>query len=92
MNMNWMVWTPVTAWFFVFIAVMLVCMTVWQILSPTVERKGFLPMVTTRGDRLFIGLLGSAYICLAWLGLTDGNLWYGVGISAAWLVTVMRWG
>ncbi|WP_018125621.1 DUF2160 domain-containing protein [Desulfovibrio oxyclinae] len=90
--MQWMVWTPVTAWFFVFIGVMLCCMTVWEVVSPTVARKGFLPIVTTRGDRLFIGLLGSGYICLAWLGLTDLPLWYGVGIAAAWLVTVMRWG
>ena len=42
------------------------------------ERRGFLPMATTRGDRLFIGLLGAAYIHLAWLGLTDLPLWYGV--------------
>ena len=45
---------------------MLVGMTVWEIRSPTVERKGFLPIATTRGDRLFIGLLSAAYINLAW--------------------------
>ena len=32
-------------------------------------RKGFLPIATTRGDRLFIGLLIAAYINLAFIGL-----------------------
>jgi predicted small integral membrane protein len=87
-----MAWTPVTASFFVFIALMLAGMTVWQILSPSIARRGFLPIVTTRGDRLFISLLGSAYIHLAWLGLTDLAVWIATVISVAFLVTVMRWG
>jgi hypothetical protein len=44
--------------FFICIVLMLAGMTVWEIKSPTVLRKGFLPIATTRGDRLFIGLLG----------------------------------
>ena len=65
---TWMYWTPEVAIFFACIAVMLAGMTVWEIRSPTVERKGFLPIATTRGDRLFIGLLTAAYINLAWIG------------------------
>jgi predicted small integral membrane protein len=67
-------------------------MTVWHIAAPAVERRGFLPMPTSRGDRLFMGLLGSAYIHLAWLGLTDMNLWWALGISLAWMIALMRWG
>lgn len=92
MNIDWMAWTPVTASFFGFIVLMLAGMTVWQILSPSIARRGFLPIVTTRGDRLFISLLGSAYIHLAWLGLTDLAVWIATVISVAFLVTVMRWG
>ncbi|HCU67704.1 MAG TPA: hypothetical protein DGF30_00355 [Desulfomicrobium sp.] len=90
--MDWMAWTPVTASFFGFIVLMLAGMTVWQILSPSIARRGFLPIVTTRGDRLFISLLGSAYIHLAWLGLTDLAVWIATVISVAFLATVMRWG
>ena len=55
---HWMAWTPPTGLFFACIALMLAGMTVWELRSPiAVERKGFLPMATTRGDRLFIGLL-----------------------------------
>ena len=83
--MEWMAWTPVTVAFFGGIALLLVGMTVWEIRSPCVERRGFLPIVTTRGDRLFIGLLGSAYIFLAWLGLIGAPLWAPLGLAVLWL-------
>jgi predicted small integral membrane protein len=92
MDIGWMAWTPVTAAFFTFIALMLVCMTIWQVVSPTVARRGLLPLVTTRGDRLFISLLGSAYIHLAWLGLTEMAVWIATVISVFFLIAVMRWG
>ena len=68
--LTWMYWTPEVAVFFGCVVVMLAGMTVWEIRSPTVERKGFLPIGTTRGDRLFIGLLIAAYINLAWIGIS----------------------
>lgn len=92
MNIGWMAWTPVTAAFFGFIVLMLAGMTVWQIVSPSIARRGFLPIVTTRGDRLFISLLGSAYIHLAWLGLTEMAVWIATVISVLFLVAIMRWG
>lgn len=91
--MEWMAWTLPTALFFIAIAVMLTVMCVLQVAYPTVERKGLLPMATTRGDRLFIGLLGSGYIHLAWLGTTgDLALWWASIISVLWLAALLRWG
>ena len=90
--MSWMAWTLPTAVFFGAIALILTGMTVWQILSPSVERRGLLPMATTRGDRLFIGLLGSAFIHLARLGLTGLPLWWALGISVLFVLGMMRWG
>ena len=92
MNLEWMAWTAPTAAFFAVIALILVGMTVWQIASPSIERRGFLPINTTRGDRLFIGLLSAAYIHLAWLGLTDWSLWWALGISVILMLLLMRWG
>ncbi len=89
---SWMSWTPPIAVFFICIALMLVGMTVWEIRSPTVERKGFLPLRTTRGDRLFIGLLSAAYINLAWVALTDLDQWYAAALGLLALVVVMRKG
>ena len=48
---EWMAWTLPVAVFFASIVLMLGGMTVWELKSPTVMRKGFLPMETTRGDR-----------------------------------------
>ncbi|GBH18972.1 Predicted small integral membrane protein [Pseudomonas syringae pv. actinidiae] len=87
-----MSWTLPTAAFFISIGLLLVGMTVWALRSASIERRGFLPIVTTRGDRLFIGLLGSAYLHLLVIGVTDWNIWVASGISLVWLVVVMRWG
>jgi len=92
MNLQWMAWTVPTAVFFVTIVLILICMTIWQIKSPSIERRGLLPLDTTRGDRLFIGLLGSAYIHLLWLGLTSLSIWIAFGIAIAWMIIVMIWG
>lgn len=90
--LNWMAWTAPTAIFFAVIALILVGMTVWQLVSPSIERRGFLPMATTRGDRLFIGLLGSAFIHLGWMAATGLPLWWALGISVVFVMATMRWG
>ena len=48
------------------------------------ERRGVLGLTTTRGDRLFISLLGTVYIFLAWLGLFGMPLWAPLALSIAW--------
>lgn len=90
--MEWMAWTIPTAAFFGVIALLLVGMTVWELRSPCIERRGFLPMTTTRGDRLFIGLLGSAYVHLLVIGATEWSIWVASALSLVWLLAVMRWG
>jgi predicted small integral membrane protein len=90
--MSWMAWTKPTAIFFACIAVMLIAMTVWELLSPTAQRRGVLPMATTRGDRLFIGLLTAAFVHIAWIGLTTMTPWVAVAISAALMILIGLWG
>lgn len=99
----WMVWTTPVAVFFCCIALMLIGMTVWEIKSPTELRKGFLPIATTRGDRLFIGLLAAAYINLGFVGLAgklaewlsleqEPSIWISFVVSMAVLALIMRRG
>ena len=45
--MKWMAWTPPTAGFFAAIALILAVYTVWGVLSPSIPRRGLLPMPTT---------------------------------------------
>ena len=92
MALGWMVWTVPTAIFFVVIAVILAGMTVWQSVAPSPQRRGFLPIPTTPGDRLFVGLLVSAYLNLIWIGLTEASLWIVLSVCLVWMGVVMRWG
>ncbi len=100
---EWMAWTLPVAIFFSCIVVMLIGMTVWEIKSPTSLRRGFLPMATTRGDRLFIGLLAAAYVNLifigvsgklaGWLGLqTDVSIWISFVVSMLLLGLILKKG
>ena len=92
MALSWMAWTWPTAAFFIFIALAIATMGVWERFSPGGgPRRGILGLDTTRGDRLFISLLGSAFIHLAWLGLMGTPLWGGLVISLLYIVAVFRW-
>ncbi|HET8800251.1 MAG TPA: DUF2160 domain-containing protein [Marinobacter sp.] len=88
----WMNWTLPVAIFFAVIAMILAIMTVYEVVSPCVERKGFLPISTTRGDRLFIGLLSAAYIHLTFIAVSDITLWVALAVSVIWLLVLLRWG
>jgi predicted small integral membrane protein len=90
--MHWMAWTAPTAVFFALLIGALVGMWLWELRSPTVARRGFLPMPTTRGDRFFIGLLTTAFIHMAWLGLTQVSPWWALALSAAAMAGIGRWG
>ena len=100
---DWMAWTLPVAVFFVCIVLMIAGMTVWEIKSPTMMRRGWLPLETTRGDRLFIGLLSAAYVNLAfvavsekmvgWFGLEqEPSIWMSFVVSMLILALVMRKG
>ncbi len=86
----WMAWTWTTAAFFAAIAGLLCVMTLLAILRPEVERVGVLGIATTRGDRLFISLVGAAFIHLAWLGLLGPELWWASAVSLVYAIAVFR--
>lgn len=89
--MEWMAWTWATAIFFSIIAILLVFFTFLAIKYPETPRVGILNIETTRGDRLFISLLGSAFINLAWLGLVDAAQPYALIVCAFYAFVVFRW-
>jgi predicted small integral membrane protein len=92
MNLNWMAWTQPTVAFFLIILFLLVCMTIWELKSPGgAPRRGILRFETTRGDRLFISLLGSAYIHIFWLALISLSLWWALGLSLIYALCVFKW-
>jgi predicted small integral membrane protein len=87
----WMAWTFPVALFFWIIACLLIIMTLLAIRFPETPRVGILRIETTRGDRLFISLLGSAFIHLGWLFFLGTPLWGALILSLVYAAAVFRW-
>ena len=90
--LSWMAWTWPTALFFIFIFSAIATMGMWEYYSPGGDpRRGVFGLDTTRGDRLFITLLGSCFIFLGWLGIFGVPLWGGLVLSMTWGFFVFKW-
>ena len=89
-NLAWMAWTWQTGLFFACIASLLIVFTLLALWRPERARVGILRIPTTRGDRLFIMLLGSAFINLAWLGLVGPELGWALALCLVYALAVFR--
>ncbi|MBE7209781.1 MAG: hypothetical protein INR65_02080 [Gluconacetobacter diazotrophicus] len=90
--MAWMAWNPYTAVFFATIAVLLIVMTLLAAFRPESPRVGVLRFPTTRGDRLFLSLVGTAFIYILWIRFTGGTtMWPAAIISVAYWIGVFRY-
>jgi predicted small integral membrane protein len=90
--LSWMAWTWPTIFFFLFVFGSIAAMGVWEYYAPGGDpRHGIFGLDTTRGDRLFITLLGSSFIFLAWLGIFGVPLWGGLILALAWGFAVFKW-
>ncbi|MEP2943558.1 MAG: DUF2160 domain-containing protein [Hyphomicrobiales bacterium] len=89
--LGWMAWTWPTALIFIGIFSAMGIVTFIEIKWPgTSERNGILRLTTTRGDRLFLSLLGTSYIFLLWLGIFGMPLWIPLGLAIAWAIFCFR--
>ncbi len=86
----WMAWTWETAVFFGFVAIMLAILTVLAIYRPEKPRVGVLRFPTTRGDRFFVSMVGSAFIFIFWMRFGGGPLWYPLGASFLLEIAMFR--
>ena len=85
MRLGWMAWTWQTAAFFALLFASIALMGLLEWRQPGgAPRLGVLGLETTRGDRLFLSLLGSAFVFLGWVGLMGPPLWGGLAIAVAW--------
>lgn len=83
----WMYWNPASGVFFGSLLLVLIGMTFWDIARPSVARRGFLPIPTTRGDRLFLSIMFGIGAHLVWLAL-----WGTGGIAVASVVAIAAFG
>ena len=88
--LQWMAWTWETAGFFGFVAAALIALTLLAIYRPELPRRGVLGFPTTRGDRFFVTLLGSAFIFVFWMRLGGGALWSPLAGSVAYGIAMFR--
>ena len=88
---GWMAWTFPVALFFFVIACLLILFTILAIRFHETPRRGVLRIETTRGDRLFISLLGSAFVCIGWLFAFGGPLWGALILCLIYAAAVFRW-
>jgi predicted small integral membrane protein len=80
---RWMQWNWAGTVFIAFLILSITCLTVWDAIAPGVRKKGFLPIATTRGDRLFIGIMSSIGLILIWLALVGNQtLWLAFALLA----------
>jgi predicted small integral membrane protein len=90
--LSWMYWTLPVAIIFVMVFLMIAGMTIWGHYSPPHRRKGFLRIVTDRGERLYIAIITFALIMVASFGIPDTNAWIALGIGAVAAAGVLKWG
>ena len=84
-----MAWTIPTAIFFVVIFSLIALMGAWERARPGGgPRVGILGIETTRGDRLFLSLLISAFATLAYLSVLGPPLWGALAVNAVIFVLV----
>ena len=82
---EWMYWTYPSAIFLASLFIAITGLAVWDMASPCIPRKGFLPIVTTRGDRFFIGVISTLLIHLIWIAAFQVSfLWIASLISVSW--------
>ena len=92
-NLDWMHWTDPTLGILAGVLAMLTFMTIWDILSPSVKRKGILPFGYTRGERLFLSIITLIGTTILWMAFLPEREWYhAFPVAAVFIILVVRWG
>lgn len=90
--LEWMAWTSGTLVFVAGVFAFLGTIAVAAAVFPSVPRQGVLPMMTARGDRIYIGLLGICLVLVVYVAATNWPLPYGLLVAIAWFGSILRWG
>jgi predicted small integral membrane protein len=91
-GLEWMAWTTGTAILVACVFAALVGLAVLSAVRPSAPRKGFLPMATARGDRIYVGLLGTGLLLVLLIALSSAPVVLGLALGAVWMAVVVIWG
>jgi len=89
---SWMYWTIPVAIAFSGIFVMIAGMTIWGHYRTPVLRKGFLRIVTDRGDRLYIALVLFALLMVLSFAFAIPSALASAAVAASVSAVVLKWG
>ena len=89
----WMLWTVPSAIAFALIVTLIIIVNIVDVFVPGYSRKGFLPIATTRGDRLYIALVSVVLVFLLWMKFVPENgLIYSLAVVLPLFLVLMIWG
>lgn len=91
-GLEWMAWTTGTLILVACVFASLVGLAVFAVVRPSTPRKGFLPMATARGDRVYVGLLGTGLILVVLMAASSAPVVLGLALGAVWMAVVLIWG
>lgn len=92
-NLGWMYWTWPSALLFCGLFLTIAGLGIRDHFAPSYARRGFLPIATTRGDRLFVGILVIIAIHVAWIVLLkDTSLYGATALAGIVFAGIARWG
>lgn len=90
---NWMLWSWQSAVFFGIIFTAVIILGFMGVKNPDYGRKGFFPIETSRGDRLFIGVITDLSFLVLWVGFVGSKLLIiPLLIMVVWFSIQMKWG
>jgi predicted small integral membrane protein len=89
---DWMYWTTPVAIAFIGILSMIAGMTIWGHYRTPVLRKGFLRIVTDRGDRLYIAFVVFAFLMVVSFALSIPSALASALVAASVSAVILKWG
>lgn len=90
--LDWMYWTTPVAITFIGIFLMITGMTIWGHYRTPVLRKGFLGIVTDRGDRLYISIITFALLMVVSFALEVPSALLSALAAASVSAVILKWG
>ena len=89
---DWIPWTAPIAFVFIGVALMITGLTIWGHFRPPVRRKGFLGIVTDRGDRVYIAIISFALVMVISFAVVDSDTLIWAISALAIAVVILIWG
>jgi predicted small integral membrane protein len=90
---DWMHWTWQSGLAFILLAGLLIGLAILDQFRPGYSRKGFLPMATTRGDRVFLSIVTLVALLLLQLKfLPEASSWWVLACGAVTSAAIMQRG